>query len=153
MKYLCPTQNLPLLEAFDPFGWKGAFKDTVEGLMDRQHGVVPFLPLKLFFFCFFLGFFGGLSQLGCTKWVNFFNPYSHPLQNDTWETLWVLSWQPKKANSLESLLESGSIPLAKKATIWFLKPYLTLFRGNFGKMQLMNLLWIIQKKTFDATQE
>eukprot|EP00913_Durusdinium_trenchii_P024851 g23325.t1 len=22
-------------EAFDPFGWKGAFKDTVEGLMDR----------------------------------------------------------------------------------------------------------------------
>ena len=23
-------------EAFDPFGWKGAFKDTVEGLMDGK---------------------------------------------------------------------------------------------------------------------
>ena len=27
-------------QAFDPFGWKGAFKDTVEGLMDGRTAYV-----------------------------------------------------------------------------------------------------------------
>ena len=31
---LMTSCGLQLSEAFDPFGWKGALKDTVEGLMD-----------------------------------------------------------------------------------------------------------------------